>query len=343
MGIARSSPGFQPWLTSSSSQSWSAGWILARAESQSWLSRRRFVAPALLLLCLASPSAAQAPTLAERLGYPRTAKLLILTSDDLGMTHSIDSASIRGLESGAITSGSVMVPCPAFPEIAAYARTHPKADLGIHLTLTAEWKNYRWRPLLPKERVRSLFDSAGELYKSEVAAAKHIKPSEAEAELRAQIDSAIKAGLHPTHLDSHMNLLDENRGLLEVELRLSHDYRLPLRISRDQTDFFGLRLLPTDVVLDYHHTIDASIPADKWTAYYTHVIANLKPGVTEMNVHFAYDDDEMRLVTAGHPAWGAAWRQRDVDVLSSDEFRKLVREKGVTLIGWGAIAKLVQK
>src|SRR5580765_2254439 len=92
-------------------------------------------------------------TLAERLGYPRDAKLLIVHADDLGGAHSINSASIKALETGLVSSGSIMVPGPWLAEIAAYARSHPQADLGLHLTLTSEWSLYRWGPVLGRERV----------------------------------------------------------------------------------------------------------------------------------------------------------------------------------------------
>ena len=109
----------------------------------------------------------QAKPLAERLGYPPGAKLLIVHADDLGMAHSVDAASVKAFESGLVTSGTIMVPCPWFPEIAAYARSHPEADLGLHLTLTSEWSLYRWGPVLSKERAASLFDESGYLYLTE--------------------------------------------------------------------------------------------------------------------------------------------------------------------------------
>src|SRR5690242_8372998 len=100
-------------------------------------------------------------SLAQRLGYPADAKLLIVHGDDLGMAHSVDAATVKAFETGLVTSGSIMVPCPWFAEIAGYAREHRDADLGLHLTLTSEWKALRWGPLMSKDRVPTLFNSDG--------------------------------------------------------------------------------------------------------------------------------------------------------------------------------------
>ena len=145
---------------------------------------------------------AQTKTVAERLGYPADAKLLILHADDLGAAHSIDAASFEALDKGLITSASIMVPCPWLPEIAAYARSHPEADLGLHLTLTSEWSSYRWGPVLSRDRVSSLLDRNSYFYLTESEAASHANASEVEAEIRAQIDRARAFGIKPTHLDS---------------------------------------------------------------------------------------------------------------------------------------------
>src|SRR5260221_7300748 len=155
--------------------------------------RKLFVAMVMLMLT-ASPAAAlhrreQSPpqsgtkTLVERLGYPRDAKLLIVHADDLGAAHSINRAAIKALQSGLVSSGSIMIPCPWLPEIAAYARAHPEADLGLHLTLTSEWSSYRWSPVLGRERVPSLLDSSGYLYPLESEATAHMDVREVEAEI----------------------------------------------------------------------------------------------------------------------------------------------------------------
>src|ERR1043165_5254882 len=117
----------------------------------------KFLSVLALVVVVASVHA-QERTLAERLGYPRDAKLIIVHADDLGMAHSVNIATIKAFESGLVTSGSIMAPCPWLPEIAAYARTNPQADLGLHLTLTSEWTQFRWGPGSPKDRVASLLD-----------------------------------------------------------------------------------------------------------------------------------------------------------------------------------------
>lgn len=280
-------------------------------------------------------------TLAERLGYPRDAKLLIVHADDLGMAHSVNAASIRGLESGLVNSASIMVPCPWFPEIAEYARKNPQADLGLHLTLTSEWTDFRWGPVL--NNVPSLLDPSGYLFKTEDVAAANIDPREAEAEIRAQIARAREFGINPTHLDSHMRTLHQNAALFDVLLRVSRDTGIPAAIPAEfRTDpDLGPLLTAQDVVIDEFVSIGPDVPAEGWGAYYTDAIRNLKPGVTELIVHLAYDDTEMRGATHDHPDWGAAWRQRDLDFLTSDTFRNLLNEHDVTLITWRQLARLM--
>jgi predicted glycoside hydrolase/deacetylase ChbG (UPF0249 family) len=293
-----------------------------------------------------SRSQTPAKTLAERLGYPADAKLLIVHADDLGAAHSINRASIKALESGLVSSASIMVPCPWLSEIAAYARAHTEADLGLHLTLTSEWSLYRWGPVLGKNQVPSLLDSSGYLYPLEREAAAHADIKEAETEIRAQINRARALGIQPTHLDSHMGTLYQNKGLFEVLVRVSREYKLPFRISRDmfrRAQFMPALLGPDDVVLDQTISIEPTVAPEDWAKFYANEIRNLQPGVTDMIVHLAFADEEMKGVTAGHPNWGAEWRQRDFDFVTSDAFRQLLKENNVKLITWREIGKLIGK
>ena len=114
----------------------------------------------LLVLALLAPSgsAAEGPSVQERLGHPASARLLILHADDLGMSRSVNRATFEALEKGWMTSASVLVPCPWFPDVARWAKAHPEADLGIHLALNSEWTAYRWGPLSSRDKVPSLLD-----------------------------------------------------------------------------------------------------------------------------------------------------------------------------------------
>lgn len=299
-----------------------------------------------LLLALAPGAFAQTRTLAERLGYPRDAKLLIVHADDLGMAHSVNAATIKGFESGLVNSGSIMVPCPWFAEIATYARANPQADLGLHLTLTSEWTTFRWGPVTPKDRVSSLLDKNGYFRLTETEAAAHADPKEVELEIRAQIDRARAFGIQPTHLDSHMGTLYQNKALFEVFLRVAREYKLPVRIAKEwfaRADFLPSTLNPDDVFIDRIVDINPAVAPKDWARFYTDAIKNLQPGVTEVVIHLSYDDAEMRGATFDHPDWGAAWRQRDFDFFTSDAFRQLLREQQIKLITWRELGKLLQK
>src|SRR5688572_30368172 len=293
------------------------------------------------------PASKPAPkTLLERLGYPPDAKLLIVYADNLWIAHSINRSSIKCLESGLVSSASIMVPCPCLPEIAAYARRHRDADLGLHLTLTSEWALYRWGPVLPKERVPSLLDSNGYLYPTESEAAAHIDPKEAEAEIRAQIARARALGIEPTHLDSHMGTLYQTQALFETLLRVARDNKLLVRVSKDwlgSAPFLRALLGPDDVVMNTIISIEPGVSAEGWSKFYTDAIKTLEPGISEMIVHLAYDDEEMRGLALDHPDWGSEWRQRDFEFVTSEVFRKVLHENNVKLVTWREVSERMKK
>jgi predicted glycoside hydrolase/deacetylase ChbG (UPF0249 family) len=238
-----------------------------------------------------------------------------------------------------------MVPCPWLSEIAAYARANPQADLGLHLTLTSEWTSFRWGPVTPKDRVSSLLDKDGYFYLLETEAAAHANPKEVELEIIAQIERARALGIQPTHLDSHMGTLYQNKALFEVFLRVARSQKLPVRVAKawfTRTDFLPSTLSPDDVYIDRILDIDPSVAPNDWAKFYSDAIRKLEPGVTEVVIHLAYDDAEMRGATFNHPDWGAAWRQRDFEFFTSDAFRKLLQENQIKLITWRELGKLIK-
>ena len=299
---------------------------------------------AFLLFVAACPAAhgqTVTKSLAERLGYAREAKLLIVHADDLGMTHSVNAASIKGLETGLVTSASIMVPCPWFPEIAEYAKTHPKIDFGLHLTLTSERVFYRWGPVASKDKIPSLVDQNG-YFHLDWTESNRINPHEVEQELRAQVDKAIAMGVRPTHLDSHQyRLFTSGTDMFQSVLRVAHDYKLPVFMVRDwfaDRPYLEAALGPDDLVVDHTVTMNPGIPPEKWADFYATALKNLQAGVTVFIIHLAFDDEEMRAATRERGTWGSAWRQRDFNFFTSPEFKALLREQNIQLVTWRELA-----
>jgi chitin disaccharide deacetylase len=307
--------------------------------------RREWIAGLLLFVGFGLPVAAPAqnkPSVAERLGFGRDAKLLIVHADDVGMSHSVNAATIKALESGSVNSASIMAPCPWFPEIADYARTHPEMDFGLHLTLTSERVYYRWGPVAPRDKVASLADENG-YFHHDWTVATHIEPKEVEQEIRAQIERAYAMGIRPTHLDSHQYRLYQNgKDLFDVLVRVAHEKKLPFFVVRDwfaERPYLESELSPADIVIDHTVTIDPSVPAEKWAEFYRTAIKNLQPGVTEFVIHVAFADDEMKAATRERDTWGAAWRQRDFDFFTSAEFAQLLQQEQIRLVTWRELAR----
>ena len=296
----------------------------------------------LLVALLFSTAAVSAQTLADRLGYPSGTKLIIVHADDLGETHAVNAAAIKALEGGTINSASLMVACPWFPEMADYAKSHPDADFGLHLTLTSERVYYRWGPVASADKVPSLVDENGYLH-HDWDQNPHINPKEVEIELRAQIERALAMGVRPTHLDSHQyRLIMSGKELFDVMVRVAHDYKLPVFVTRDwfaEHPYLQASLGAGDIVLDHTVTIDPEVPPEKWAEFYVTALKNLKPGVTEFVIHPGFDDEELRAATRERSTWGSAWRQRDYDFFTSDQFREILTQEHVKLITWRELAR----
>jgi hypothetical protein len=280
----------------------------------------------------------QGQTMAERLGYPKNAKLLIIHADDLGLSHSQNMASIDGLQESPVNSASIMVPCPWFPEIAAYAREHTSEDLGLHLTLNSEWKNYKWGPVSSMDLVPSLVNEMGYFYSHVDSLMQHGHAAEVETELRSQIEKAYAAGIDVTHLDTHMGAVVGRPDFLLAYMRLGKEYRLPVLMDKRiyDMDNEAIKKLLDDktVVLDNIIMAEPSDFTGGMEAYYAKVLEGLNPGLNCLLVHLAYDDEEMKAITVDHPEWGSAWRQADYDFITSQACMSLLQQQGIVLLTW---------
>ena len=298
----------------------------------------------LFMAALEVPMLGQNKTVAERLGYPAESKLLIIHADDLAVAHSVNSASFEALAKNSVTSASIMVPCPWLTEVAEYAKSHPEADLGLHLTLTSEWKTYRWGSVAPSDKVPGLLGPDGTMWSDTPLVGQHAKPDEAEREIRAQIERAMALGIHPTHLDTHMGSVLASPEIFAVYVKLAHEFHLPfLAVRMPGAERLLGSLSEKDIVLDSLLIASPTVHVDQWQEFYLNAVRNLKPGLTEMIVHLGHDDAELQAITVDHPDYGSAWRQRDYNVVTSPEFQKALQDNQVILVKWKDLQKLINQ
>jgi predicted glycoside hydrolase/deacetylase ChbG (UPF0249 family) len=296
-----------------------------------------------IILCLfyAAFVSGQRKSIQERLGYPRGAKLLIIHADDVGVSHSENAATISAMEKGCVSSASIMVPCPWFPEIAAYAKLHPEIDFGLHMTLTSEWTYYKWGPVTPVQKVPGLVNKNGFFYSSVDSVIQNASPAEVEEEMRNQVKRAIQFGIDPTHLDVHMYTAHQNLGFLKSYLKVGHEFNIPVYITRQVGSSLHINLdtvvSEKDIIIDTLLTADVEDFKGGMTDFYTRGFKNLKSGITYLILHTAYDDDEMKAVTIGHEGWGSAWRQQDYNFFSSPLCAKLLKENNIYVVTWREI------
>lgn len=294
----------------------------------------------------------QAQTLAERLGYKKTDKLLIINNDDVGMCHAANTATIEGMENGLISSATIMTPCPWYNEIADYAIANPDKNFGIHLTLTAEWKKYRWGTVAPRNEVPGLYDEQGYMWRGvrEVYASSNTE--EALIEGRAQIKKALASGIPITHIDSHMGTYQHSPDYMNIYIQLAEEFNLPARMPSQSTidrlsikhnlNFPDVRktcdekgiIYPDYFIYEEFENYKTENVFEFWTEY----IKNLKPGVTEIYVHAATESDEIRAITGS-----AEKRIKELEFFTSDALKKLIEDEGVIVIGYRPLLELQRK
>lgn len=271
-------------------------------------------------------------TLAERLGYGRTDRLLIVNCDDLGSSHSANVATLDAVTRGIATSATLMVPCPWAREA---ARLFEGLSVGVHLTLTSEYPGYRWRGL---SAGASLHDQDGFLPATTRAALERLDAADARIECQLQIEAALSWNIDVTHLDAHMNVMQARSDLFEVYLDLAQAFRLPVRmfspqetarqgfLARERAGARGI-LFPEHIVYPW--------PRPTREVFFEE-IPKLLPGITEIFAHPVHDGDELRAYDPLH----SEIRTHDAGCLIDPAVSELLEQNGIRRISFREIRDL---
>jgi hypothetical protein len=305
----------------------------------------------ILLLQAFIPVFVTAQNLAEKLGYQKDAKLLIIHGDDVGVSHSKTKATFDAMKKGLVTSTSMMVPSGWSAEVGEMAKEMPNADIGIHITLTNEWLNFNWGPEAGRTAVPGLANEKGHMYPDCAQVAANASPGEVEMEIRAQILTANQMGITPTHLDSHMGCIFYGRPeYFRSYLKIAQELKIPAMVNTAMMEglikpnlalFEGIDLNKIPVI----DNIIMADPADYKAGmeqFYTKSIENLPSGVHVLLIHLAFDDNEMNAVTKDHDTYHAPWRQEDFDFFTSDKTKDLIEKHNIKLITWREIGQVLK-
>jgi predicted glycoside hydrolase/deacetylase ChbG (UPF0249 family) len=272
-------------------------------------------------------------TLAERLGHSPDDRLVIINCDDLGSSHAANVGVYEAVRDGLATSASLMVPCPWAREAAARYRGE---DVGVHLTLNAEYDLYRWGPIT---QAPSLLDGDGGFPRTLRDLWDHADLDEARRELRAQIERAILWGFDVSHLDSHLGTLQLKPEFFDIYVDLAIDFGLPIRLSgasTERTIGFPFRKLAAEEGVVFPDQL-VTVPGVGSRRHIERAVYDLRPGVTELYVHPAIDTPELRALTPDD--WSA--RVDDHDLVVTDRtLRTMLDRAGAHLIGYRELRDL---
>jgi len=285
----------------------------------------------------------QYENLAQQLGYTSSDKLLIIHADDLGLARSVNKASFEALSKEFVNSASVMMPSPFAEEVAAYYLEHPQIDLGLHLTFTAEWTDYKWPGVAPANKIETLLDDEGFLHQKKVTVIKEGINAEIKTELQAQIDYARALGMSPTHMDSHEGTLFFDPAFFRTYIEVGHQNQIPVFVPKLLAPHFDEHFpLPPQVVLvDQMFMALKGTELDAMESYYAEVLSSIKPGLNQLLVHLAFDEEEMKAITKDREAYGTKWRAKDYQVVSSRKFQDLLKQNEIKLIQWRDIQAIL--
>lgn len=271
----------------------------------------------------------------------KISRFAVIHEDDVGMNHGANTAFLELQETGICTSGSVMVPCPWFPEAAQMARHNPQLDLGVHLTLNSEAVGYKWRPLTGVCD-NGLTGPDGYFWDSVPDVRRHARPDAVEAELRTQIQAALDAGIEVTHLDCHMGaaMMPE---FVDIYERLGSEFNLPLLLMRDYLTFSVMGYVGPVTMHEYDRArdraarrgnpvVDLQVETPwEWPngrdAAYEDLFSALPEGISWLAFHFSTEGEIS-------PIDGEArCRIGEYELFRSGRVHEMLKEQGIVPIG----------
>jgi len=279
----------------------------------------------------------------RRLGFSASDRVAIIHADDIGMCSATVPAFFELAAAGSVSAGSVMVPCPSFQEAAAWWQRYPETDLGVHITLTSEWENYRWRPLSACGFASGLVDDSGCFYRSP-ALINRPDPKATLQEMRAQVECACNAGIEVSHIDCHMFAMLVG-GLADAYVNLGFELGLPVLLTRQPAwieiltaaviDRWEERGMP---VFDHLREMPLIPGPGSLLDAAMEIFSELPPGLTYLIMHPALDTPELRASVSD-------WRERvrDYQVFRSAQLHDHLRRTGIQVIGWRPIRRLMPR
>lgn len=301
----------------------------------------------------------QDSTYAERLGYPKNAKVVILHVDDVGMSWDSNEGAINAMTKGVANSCSIMMPCAWVPGFVQYLKQHPHLDAGLHLTLTSEWKQYRWFPLSGVSQVPGLIDGEGAFWPDVESVVKNATADEVEKEIRQQVERALRMGFTPTHLDSHMGTLFASPAFIQRYMKVGMEYKIPIMFPAGHATLIqqqsqlapmmiaairnwgkelwkaGLPVLDDLHNSSYGWTLSPGTPVTDQklrefkTGKYIEAIKSLKPGVTMIIMHCTAPTEVFDKISDSGPT-----RKGDYLAMMDPALKKAIQEEGVILTTW---------
>lgn len=287
-----------------------------------------------------------------KLGYTSMDRVVILHADDLGMCHAANVAFEQMVAFGWVRCGSVMVPCPWFLELAELTKSHPEADVGVHLTLNSEWASYRWPPISTRDPDSGLVDAEGYLPRTVEELHERLVPGAAIDEMRAQIERALEAGVDVTHIDTHMGSI-AHRDLSLAYVALALEFAIPFmtaRLTPEELEEQGLDPeLAAGIMEQYKQLEMAGIPlvdhlaalqldhSSDLVPQYKHAFDSLKPGLTHFVLHPCAQGFDMEAISQS-----AVDRIADLQMLVSEELKAYSEEVGIKVIGYRELRDLMR-